>query len=180
MSKKIKSSGTVLWIDEVGIITLRVFNIIKKDKIKKTVVIALSPTEKYEIKKVFIRANRVIIYKKNDDEIVVQNPDKIGLINLDKKGIKTLRFNLQNSALQESKAAIYRWTLPKDTIDKLGPIFKLLFICIAVGVIGWAAFKYAGTVLELITRSRLLDCSQIMPKIPVPVGLSNMTAPIGA
>ena len=179
MSKKNTDKGTALWIDEIGSIRPRVFSFGKEDKENKTINIGFSKKEIYKIKKSHIRAKRIIIYKKGDGNIITQNPDSLGLIDLNKKNIKTLRFNLQNSALQESKSAIHRWTTPKDIVDKLGPIFKLLFICIAVGVIGWAAFKYAGDVLQIITRSRLLECSTLFPNAPVPIGINN-TIPLGA
>jgi len=133
----------------------------------------------FKINRDYIRANRCVIFEKASGEIIIQNPDKVGLMDLNSKGIKTLRFNLQNSALQESKAANYRWAPQKDVIDKLGPIFKLLFICIAVGVIGWAAFKYGGQVLELITRSRLMDCKELLGSIPSPQNIMNKSIPVG-
>jgi hypothetical protein len=179
MAKKQKiKQGTAVWINEIGAIDLRIFNVVNFNKEKNTLIISFGNNEEYEIKRHNIRANRCVIYKKGDGKIIVQNPDKLGLINLNEKNIKTLRFNLQNISLQESKSAIYRWTNPKDIVDKLGPIFKLLFICIAVGVIGWAAFKYAGVVLELITRSRLIECSQLFPNSPTPINI-NLTNPLG-
>lgn len=175
MAKKKLNQGTAIWIDEVGAINPRVFNVLKDEN--NILTISFNKDEIYEINKKNIRAKRVIIYKKSDGNIVVQNPNNLSRMNLSNQGIKTLRFNLQNSALQESKAAIYRWTMRKDIVDKLGPIFKLLFICIAVGVIGWAAFKYAGTVLEMVASSRLIDCSQLFPNAPVPIGIENL--PVG-
>ena len=178
---KNKNNGTAIWINEIGSIRPRVFNIVKENKEKKTVVISFGQKEFYEIPKLNIRAKRVIIYQKSDGSILCQNPDKIGNIDLDAIGIKTLRFNLQNSALQESKAAIWRWTIPQSAVDKLGPIFKLMFICIAIGVLGWAAMKLAGIALSAVASSRLMDCSQLIPKIPDPIGaIINATTPIAA
>ena len=178
--KKAKmKKGTAIWVNEIGAIKTRVFNILKKDG--KKVLISFSPKESYWINKGSIRGKRVIIYKKTDGSITSQNPDSWGRINLQKMGIKTLRFNLQNSSLQESKAAIYRWTTPKDVIDKLGPIFKLMFICIAVGVMGWAALKFGGMALDAISSSRLMSCDQLIPRFTNPVGaVVNNTVPIGA
>lgn len=171
MKMKIKTKkGTALWINEIGSIKTRVFNILEKNKDEGTVLIGFSSNEQYWIKKRDIRGKRVIIYKKSDGKIVSQNPDHWGRIDLKEMGIKTLRFNLQNSSLQESKSAIYRWTTPKDTIDKLGPIFKLMFICIAVGVMGWASLKFGGMALDAITSSRLLTCDQLLPRISNPLG----------
>jgi hypothetical protein len=178
MAKKIDNRGTAVWINEIGSITLRVFEIVKEDKEKKTIIIKFNKNEIYEIRKNNIRARRVIIYQKSNGKIIAQNPDNISQLNLDEQKIKILRFNLQNSSLQESKAAIHRWAPTQDLVDKLGPIFKLMFICIAVGVIGWAAFKYAGVVLDLVARSRILECSQLFPYSPTPVGV-NLSAPVG-
>ena len=171
MSKKILTQGTAIWISEIGLINHRVFNVLKEEN--NILTISFDKDEIYEIDKSNVRAKKILVYQKSDGDIVIQNPNKISLIDLNKKKIKTLRFNLQNTSLQESKAAIYRWTTPKDIIDKLGPIFKLLFICIAVGVIGWAAFKYGGQVLDLVTSSRTLDCSQVLPnpQVNVPIGV---------
>jgi len=96
-----------------------------------------------------------------------------------------LRFNLQNFSLQESKASIHRWTLPKDTIAKLAPLFKLLMICIVIGVIGWAALKFGTYVLDVVMKSRVMDCSQLIPQVQIPIGTTNpiintsITTPIG-
>ena len=179
---KIKArKGTAIWINEIGSIKNRVFEILKQNKEDKTSLISFSKKEQYWIKKRNIRGKRVIIYKKSDGKVVSQNPDSWGRVDLKAMGIKTLRFNLQNSSLQESKSAIYRWTTPKDTIDKLGPIFKLMFICIAVGVMGWSALKFGGLALDTITSSRLLSCDQLLPKITDPIGaIINSTIPIGA
>jgi len=178
MKNKNMKKGTALWIDESGAIRTRIFNVISVDK--EFIVIAFSKEEKYKIKRAYMRGSRVIIYKKSDGKIVVQNPNKISQMDLKAQNIKVLRFNLQNSALQESKAAIHRWTSPKDMVDKLGPIFKLMFICIAVGVIGWAAFNFSTYALEIISRSRLMECSTLFPNAPSPVGyVANLTSPVG-
>lgn len=181
MVKKQINNGTAVWINEVGAIKLRVFNVLKEDKEKGKVLISFDNDESYWIQKGNIRAKRTIIYQKKDGKMISQNPDNIGRIDLDAIGIKTLRFNLQNSSLQESRSAIHRWTTPKDAIDKLSPIFKLMFICIAVGVMGWAALKFGGVALDAIMRSRLMDCAQLLPKAPNPIGtIINGTIPIGA
>lgn len=181
MEKQNIKSGIAIWIDEIGSIKDRIFNVKSKDEKKGIVLISFGNGEDYWIKKRNIRAKRVIIYKKADGNIIAQNPDGWGKINLNEQGCKTLRFNLQNSSLQESKAAIHRWTNPKSAIDKLTPIFKLLFICIAIGVIGWAAFKFGGHVLDTVIRSRLIDCAEVLPKAQTPIGaIINNSIPIGA
>ncbi len=182
MAKKTKvKNGTAIWIDETGSIKTKVFTIQKIDKEKKSVLIAFSNKETYWIKKRDIRGKRVIIYKKSNGKIVAQNPDNWGKIDLKKQGIKTLRFNLQNQSLQESKSAVYRWTPPQSALDKLGPIFRLMFICITLGVIAWSALSFGGLALDAITRSRLMDCSQLIPTVVDPIGaILNNTIPIGA
>ena len=182
MKKKTKvKKGTAIWINEIGSIKKRAFDVIKQNKETREVLISFSKKEYFWIKKANIRGKRVIIYKKSNGKIVSQNPDAWGRINLKKQGIKTLRFNLQNSSLQESKSAIYRWTTPKDMVDKVGPIFKLMFICIAVGVMGWAALKFGAITLDAVTSSRLMECDQLLPRIMDPVGvIVNNTAPVGA
>jgi len=180
-SKKISSKGTAIWINETGAIRNRIFNIVKQDQERKKVLITFSPKEAYWVPKLNLRGRRIILYEKSNGEILSQNPDAWGKIDLKAKGIKVLRFNLQNSSLQESKASIYRWTTPKDAIDKLGPIFKLLFICIAIGVMGWAALKFGAITLDAITKSRLMECKDILPKIIDPIGaITNSSIPIGA
>lgn len=181
MVKLKRKKGTAIWVNEIGSTRSRVFEILKQNKEDRTSLISFSNTEQYWINKRNIRGKRVIIYKKSDGKIVSQNPDAWGRVDLKGMGIKILRFNLQNSSLQESKSAIYRWTTPKDTIDKLGPIFKLMFICIAVGVMGWSALKFGGLALDAITGSRLLSCDQLLPKITDPIGaMLNGTTPLGA
>ncbi len=172
MGKKYLAQGTAIWINEIGLISHRVFNVLKEEN--NILTITFSKEEIYEINKAYIRAGKILVYKKSNGEVIVQNPNKISLINLDKKNIKTLRFNLQNTSLQESKAAIYRWTTPKDMVDKLGPIFKLLFICITVAVIGWAAFKFGGHALDLVTSARSLDCNSLLQSAQniAPVGVT--------
>jgi len=182
--KKKKSKdkkGTAICIDETGAMKQRVFNLLKSNKEKKTVIIGFSKKETYEIKKTYIRGNRVMIYKKSDGKVVVQNPDNWGKINLDKQGIKTLRFNLQNQSSQESKGAVYRWTPPQTALDKLTPLFRLMFICITLGVIAWSSLKFGGMALDAITRSRLMDCDALIPKVMDPIGaLLNASIPVGA
>ena len=181
MKKKSKvKTGVAIWISETGSIKRRLFSLgISKER--KKAIIRFSPSESYKINRLNIRAGKVIIYKKADGNIVSQNPELWSRLDLNKSGVKTLRFNLQNSARQESKAAIYRWTTPKDAIDKLGPIFRLLFICIAIGVIGWASLKMAGVAMDTISSSRLMDCAKLLPKIADPIGaVVNNTVPIGA
>jgi len=181
MAKAKYKKGTALWISEIGSIKTRVFDIIKQDLKNKTIDIRFGPKEIYRIKKKFLRAKRVIIYKTSSDKIICQNPDKIGQMDLKAQNVKTLRFNLQNSSLQESKAANNRWTIPQSAIDKLTPVFKLLFICIAIGVLGWATLKFATFFFESIMRSRIMDCATLIPKAPTPIGaLINATIPIGA
>jgi hypothetical protein len=174
-------NGTCIWISEIGLITPRIFTVLDEDKEKGNILISFSPNETYWIKKSNIRAKRIIIYKKSDGKIVSQNPNNLGKMNLNAMGIKTLRFNLQNSSLQESRSAIHRWTIPKDVVDKLGPIFKLMFICIAIGVMGWAALKFGGLALDAIMKSRLMDCKELFTITPNPIGtVINGTVPLGA
>ena len=85
--------GTAIWVNEIGSIKSRVFNILERNKEEGTVLIGFSKTETYWIKKRNIRGKRVVIYKKSDGKIVSQNPDSWGRIDLKKMGIKTLRFN---------------------------------------------------------------------------------------
>jgi hypothetical protein len=178
--KQQTEEGTAVWINEVGSIQLRVFKIIgrKEGQVK----IEFDNEEVYTIKESNIRMKRVLIYKTSDGKIRVQNPNKWKDINLKKYNIKELRFNLQNFALQEGKSAIHRWTVPPDRLTKLSPLFKLLMICIAVGVMGWAIVKYGTGLLSVVMNSRLLDCAQVLPKTPIPIGaiVENVTAPIGA
>jgi hypothetical protein len=172
MSKKSLAQGTAVWINSIGLIQHRTFSVLKEEN--NILTISFSKDEVYEIDKSNVRARKILVYQKSNGEIIIQNPNKISLINLNKKNVKTLRFNLQNTSLQESKAAIYRWTLPKDIVDKLGPIFKLLFICIAVAVIGWAAFKFGGHALDLVTSARTLDCNSLLQTAAsdVPIGVT--------
>lgn len=172
--KKIDSSkGTAVWVDEFGTLSLRVFTIIGKKE--KKVKIDFGNSEVYIINARNIRAKRVIIYKTEEGKIKVQNPNKWKDINLKKYNIKELRFNLQNFGIQEGKASIHRWTLPKDVISKLAPLFKLLVICIVIGVIGWASLKFGTYVLDVVMKSRLLDCGAVLPRQQVPID-----APVGA
>lgn len=180
MAKKPKvKQGTAVWINHVGAIKKRVFQI--KGKKDNTVLIELSPKEQYWIKKQNIRGNRVVIYKKGDGKISAQNPDGWGRVDLKKKGIKTLRFNLQNFALQERKASNYRWMMPQNLVDKLKPLFLTMFVCIAVGAIGWAMLKFGGAALGAVTKSRLMDCAKVLPNAPKPIAaMVNATIPVGA
>lgn len=170
--------GTCIWITEFGSIKRRVFTILgrKDDKVKIDF-----GNEILIINAKSIRANRVIIYKTSKGKIIVQNPDKWKDIDLKKYGIKELRFNLQNMALQEGRAAIHRWTLPQDRLAKLSPLFKLLMICIVIGVIGWSALKFGTYVLDVVTAARSADCMSVIPRlIETPIGVpTNVTQPIG-
>ncbi|MCK9430522.1 MAG: hypothetical protein M0R17_11020 [Candidatus Omnitrophica bacterium] len=176
MKKDNKNLGTCVWIGSVGEIKLRIFTIVKEDQDKTT--ISFENNEQLIIPRKFIRAKRVMIFKTSEGKIIVQNPDNWKRINLKEYNIKELRFNLQNFSLQEGKAAIHRWTTPKDAISKLSPLFKLLMICIVVGVIGWAALKFGTYVLDIVMKSRLLDCSQIIPRVQIPIG-TNISVPVG-
>lgn len=172
-----KNQGTCVWIGESGEIRLRVFNIILTEGEKVTIEFE-DNKKKYIIPRKYIRAKRVMIFNPSEGRIIVQNPDKWKDVDLKSKGIKELRFNLQNFAFQEGKSAIHRWTLPKDIITKLSPLFKLLMICIVIGVIGWASLKFGSYVLDVVMKSRVLDCVQLIPKVQIPIG-TNITIPVG-
>lgn len=174
--------GTAVLIDSVGSPQEIVFRVIKEVN-KEEIIIELSNKETFQIKKAHIRAKRIIIYKLSTGKIITQNPNDWAKINLENQGIKELRFNLQNFGLQESKAAQSRWTVPLTKMEKLIPLFKLLFICVAVGVIGWSAFKYGVYLFDKISASSIIDCASLISKTPTPVGgieLINKTIPIGA
>ena len=170
--------GTAIFINEIGAIKRRVFDIVKNIPEEKSVIISFGKNEAYKIRKRNIRAKRVILWRTSEKKVVCQDPDKWGEVDLKGKGIKVLRFNLQNSALQESKSANSRWTVPKDRVDKLIPVFRLMFICIAIGVIGWAMLKLGIFALDKISMARLQDCAALIPKAPIPLGV-NASAPIG-
>lgn len=170
--------GTCLFINEVGAPTTRIFKVIPIQGNDKEIIIDFGNNEKYNINTRYLRAKRLIMYKTSSGKIIAQNPDKWGDIDLDNLGIKTYRFNLQNFGIEEGRSARRRWILPKSLSDKLLPLFKLLFICIAVGVVGWAALKGSTYLLELISKSRVIDCASLIPKQPLPLG-ANFTTPLG-
>lgn len=178
-SKVVAGDGTCLFIDEVGAPTTRVFKIIPKQSNPNEIVLDFGNNELYSINRRYLRAKRIVIYKTSSGKIIVQNPDKWAEIDLDGAGIKTFRFNLQNFSIEEGRSARRRWILPKTTMDKLLPLFKLLFICIAVGAVGWAAMKGATYLLEIISQSRVMDCANLITPKPVPIGV-NPAAPLGA
>jgi len=182
--KQTKNLGTCVFIDEVGAINLRVFEILQTENDYSTIKFQDNPNElPCKVPRRFIRGKRVMIMKDSNGKIYVQNPDNWKKIDLKSKGIKELRFNLQNFSLQESKASIHRWTLPKDTLSKLSPLFKLLMICIVIGVIGWASLKFGTYVLDVVMKSRLMDCSQLIPQVQIPIGTAintSIVTPIGA
>ena len=177
--EKFIGDGTCLWVSETGAISYRVFKLIKSEE-KGKVVIDFGFNETYLINSSNIRAKRIIIYKTSTGKIICQNPDKWSDLDLKSKGIKEFRFNLQNFSFQEGKAAVHRWTLPKTTMDKLMPLFKILFICIAVAVTSWAAFKFGTYVLDMVVKARVMDCGTLIANSPVPIGVSNTTVPLGA
>lgn len=179
MSKE-DNAGTCVWIDDTGAIKLRVFNIIKLEQDDLIIRFIDGKDGELRIPKKCIRAKRVMIFKLSSGKIKVQNPDNWKSIDLASKNIKELRFNLQNFSLQESKSSINRWTLPKDTLTKLSPLFKLLMICIVIGVIGWAALKFGTYVLDVVMKARLLDCSQVLPKAPIPIGAEIINSTINS
>ena len=177
--KYTEDSGTALFVNEVGAMNTRIFKQIESQE-KDKVILDFGNNEKYVVPRKFIRTKRILIYKTSSGKVVCQNPDNWSKIDLNKENIKELRFNLLNFSNQESKAALHRWSMPQSTMDKLMPLFKLLFICIAVGVIGWSAFKFGGVVLDKVVASRLLDCNQLIPHVTNPVGaVVNATSPIG-
>lgn len=173
--------GTAVWISEVGGIRLRVFKILaRQDGLVK---IDFGNDETYKIAEKNIRAKRVVMYKLPNGKVIAQDPDRWKKIDLKAYDIKELRFNLQNFALQEGKSSIHRWTIPPDRITKLSPLLKLLMICIAIGVLGWSALKFSTYVLDVVMKSRVLDCVQVLPKAfsQIPIGaIQNATAPLGA
>jgi hypothetical protein len=184
-SKQPKKQGIAIWVDDVGGISTRVFEVLKQEKGKVT--IGFGKGENYVIKKDNIRARKCLIWKKADGEIMVQNPNNWKKIDLKKHKIKELRFNLQNFSIQEGRASIHRWTMPPNKIMQLAPLFKLLMVCIAIGVMGWAALKFTTYVLDTVMHARLLDCATVLPKAQIPIGAitnpinaTNITAPIGA
>ena len=174
---KFENQGTAIWIDETGSFNLRIFKIL--DVKDNKALIGFGAGERYTIPFKMIRKKRVIIYKLDEENIKVQNPDNWKDVPLKENNIKELRFNLQNYAIQEDKAARSRWTLPVDILTKLSPLFKLLIICIVIGVLGWAAFKFGAIVLDLVMKSRIADCNSILPNAPIPIGVSNVSVPIG-
>lgn len=175
---KIIGEGTALCVNEFGATTVRVFKIIKVEG--KFTTIEFPEKDQYTIPSKNIRIKRTIIWKTTNGKVISQSPDSWGEVNLEEQGIKTLRFNLQNFSLEEKRAALHRWTIPPKMSDKLISLLKMLFICVAVGAIGWAAFKAIIYVIGVLTSSRIIDCAQIISKFPIPIGASNITAPIGA
>lgn len=176
-NKRNAGKGTCVWINEVGSIDYRIFDIIE-EKGNPEVEIIFNPTETYKIKRSNIRGNRLLIFKLPSGKLVIQNPDKWRDLDLKSKGIKEFRFNLQNFSLQESKASIQRWTTPEDIIKKLTPWFKILIVALCVGVLGWYSLKFFSQVFTQVIGARTVDCMDLIPKIPVPLG-SNVTVPLG-
>lgn len=176
---KVNNDGTCVWIDSVGSIKLRIFKIIEQKD--KNVKIDFGNDEVYIIRKDNIRGKRVMIYQTADEKIHVQNPNNWKNLDLKKYGIQELKFNLQNFAIQEGRASIHRWTLPKDRISQLLPYFKFMIIAITVGVMAWGAMKFGIYVFEVVMNSRTLDCASILPKVQVPLGavIPNATVPLG-
>ncbi len=166
------SSGTAVFIDEIGAIKIRVFEI-KENLPGEKLRISFGEKEEYIIDKKRIRSKRCIIYKTADGKVIVQNPDKWRNLDLKGNGIKELRFNLQNFDIQEGKSAIHRWTLPEGMLKKFSPIIKLLMICIVIGVLGWAVFKFVEIMFTHVTASRILDCRSILPSMPNPLGINQ-------
>jgi len=173
----IKNEGTSIWINEVGGIKIRIFKIEKDEGGYLNLI--FSESERYKVKEKNLRAKRILFYKTSSGRVIVQDPEQWKNIKFNEFGIKELRFNLQNFGLQESKAAIHRWTIPKDMITKLSPLFKLMFICIVVGVACWSVGKFGTYVLEVVMNSRLMDCSNVLPQVSSPIG-ANAQVPIGA
>ena len=175
MFKKKKNKedlGTAIFIDNVGAIKTKVFEIkeiLPDEKIR----IKFDNKEEYIIDKKKIRSKRCLIYKTSKGEIFVQDPDKWRDVDLKGRGIKELRFNLQNFDIQEGKSAIHRWTLPEGMLKKFSPIIKLLMICIVIGVLGWVAFKFAEIIFSHVSASRIIDCRSIIPSIPNPLGINQ-------
>jgi len=170
--------GTAIIVNEYGSIDKVIFKIITN--VGKEIEIEFPDNSKLVLPKMFIRAKRVLIYKTLDGVLHPYDPDLWRSIELEKKfGIKQLRFNLQNFSLQESKSAIHRWTLPDDIIKKLSPLFKLLMICIVIGVIGWAAFNFGGKMLTDLMASRSMDCHALITNETLGYIASNITQPIG-
>jgi hypothetical protein len=169
--------GTALFVNEFGATSVRVFRVIKVEG--KFSTIEFPEKDQYTIPTKNIRVKRTILWKTTNGKVISQSPDSWGEIDLPAQGIKTLRFNLQNFSLEEKKAAIHRWTLPTKMPDKLISLLKMLFICVAVGAIGWAAFKAIIYIFPIVMNSRILDCAQLIPKFPVPIGAANFTMPVG-
>jgi len=177
--KRNNVSGTCLWVNEIGVITPRVFIIINSDD-KEHVILDFGNKETYKVKRQYVRVKRIMIFKTASGKIIPQDPDKWSKINLKECGIKQLPFNQLNFSIQESRSAQRRWILPKGKLDKLIPLFKLLFVMIAIGVIAWSAFKFSTYALEMIFNARNMDCSALITKMPSPISaLQNATNPIG-
>ncbi len=173
-NKQSEDSGTAIWINEVGSIKPRVFKI--RDRSEGKVTLDFGNNETYRVLERNMRQKRLVMWKTSEDKVIVQNPDRWKEINLKEHGIKELRFNLQNMGIQEGKAAIHRWALPSDKLTKLSPLFKLLMICIVIGVIGWASMKFGTYVLDVVMKSRLIDCAQVLPNyIPEPIPIDAIT-----
>ena len=167
--------GTVLWILDSGAPLIKTFRRINNND--GTSSLKFNDGSILKVKSKYIRENKIIIYKTNKGKKICHDPNWWGKMDLKVQNIKELRFNLQNFGLQESKSANHRWLLPLKTLDKLIPLFKLMFICIAIGVIGWSAFKMGTYFLDKVISSRLTDCASIIKHFSTPIGV-NITAPI--
>lgn len=119
----------------------------------------------------FIRKNKVLLSSVKGN-IKPIDPVVWNTIDLKKQKIDIVNYNLQNFRAQESRSALYRWAVGQDLIQKLTPWFKLLVVCLVVGVIGWFALKIGFEIFTRAIAPRLADCASILPTAPTPPGVS--------
>jgi hypothetical protein len=164
----------VIWIDNFGFIRIRKAAITEKTK-EAISIKMLDNNKNYTFSTSKIRKGVVTILENSEGAIKVVNPEDLRKIDLKSKNISEYRFNLQNLRIQESKSAMNRWVVPKSDMEKLLPLFKILFIGIAVGIIGWAVFKYGSVMFNQIISTTYTQCNTLLPKALQTIQLANST-----
>ena len=72
IKKQKGKNGTAIWIDEIGSISLRVFDVVGEDKDKKTITISFGKDKTYEINKLNVRSKRILMYERSDGKVICQ------------------------------------------------------------------------------------------------------------
>ena len=168
---KLKYTISLLIIAEYGKIVKDLGALIKKEE-GSAIIYSQKYKQKLKVPIKCFRKNTVLLTVK-EGKLKIVNPDLWTKIKLSNYEIAEVNWNRMNFRSQESVTAMRIWFPKPDIFKKIGTWFTYLLVGLVVGVTIYLTFQYAVDLFSTIRGARLLDCTQLIPKAPLPPDLVN-------